>query len=447
MDKKEQAKKIVGTLSSNGFEAYWVGGSVRDLLLKKEPKDIDIVTNAKPEDIEKIFEHTHPIGKQFGVMLVGMEENTFEVATFRKESDYLDKRRPNKVEWTTAKQDVLRRDFTINGLLYNPLNTQVIDFVDGRRDLEQKIIRFIGEPEKRINEDPLRILRAVRLKNQLGFSFNKSTFDAIKKLAKEINHVAEERIGRELDLMLAGPNRAQAIEDLDRLGLLGIILPEIEELKGTPQPFEFHQEGDVFDHSLKALTTLDNDAPSFLAFATLFHDSGKPKVIKYPTSKEGRITTNGHAKVSANIAEHVLRRLKFPRTYIETVTWLISHHMSLKNLDELRPNKRELFLLDPRFPWLLELHRADALGAKPADLSLYLKDLKIYEQAKADHKKTLAEAKPLLVNGYDLQKELKIKAGPIIGELLELIRDKQLKDELSTKEEAIEFAKNNIDKI
>lgn len=446
MDKKSQAKKIVETLIQNDFEAYWVGGSVRDLLLKKEPKDIDIVTSAKPEDIERIFDHTHAIGKQFGVMLVGIGENTFEVATFRKESEYVDKRRPSQVEWTTAKQDVLRRDFTVNGLLFDPIEEKVIDFVNGRRDLEQKIIRFIGEPKERISEDPLRILRAVRLKNQLGFSFDKATFDAIKDLGEEINHVAKERIGNELDLMLGSDNRSKAIQDLDKLGLLAIILPEIDELKGTPQPQEFHQEGDVFDHSLKALSTLTPDAPSFLAFAVLFHDSGKPKVLKYPQNSNERITTYGHARVSANIAEQVLRRLKFSRTYLDTVTWLISHHMSLKNLDELRPNKRELFLLDPRFPWLLELHRADALGAKPADLSLYIKDMQLYEKVKEDHKKTIASAKPLLVNGFDLQRELKIAPGLVIGELLELIRDKQLRGEIQTKDEAITFAQEYLKK-
>lgn len=442
-DLRKKATQVVQMLKNNNFEAYFVGGAVRDILLGKKPKDIDIVTSATPDQIEGLFENVHPVGKQFGVMLVNSEGEVFEVATFREESGYEDKRRPDRVKWTTAKQDVLRRDFTVNGLLLDPLADKIIDFVEGERDLKIKVLKFIGNPKKRIAEDPLRILRAIRLKNQLGFYYDKETFDALKDLREEVKHVSSERIGHEIDLMLGNKNRVGVLEDLDKLDLMEIILPEVDNLKGTPQPNEFHQEGDVFDHAMQAVSTLENEAPSFLAFATLLHDVGKPKVLEYP-KENGRITTFEHAKVSSQIAQQILRRLKFPRTYIDTVCWMIEKHMSLKGIESMRPNKKELFLLDPRFPWLLELHKADALGAKPADLSLYAHNLNLYEAAKAEHEKAKIESKPVLINGYDLQRALKLDPSPKIGELLEEIRDQQLRGEITTKEEAIEFARKNI---
>ncbi len=439
----QKATQLVQTLQNNNFEAYFVGGAVRDILLGETPKDIDIVTSATPEQVEELFKNVHPVGKQFGVMLVSFKDEVFEVATFREETDYTDKRRPQNVKWTTAQQDVLRRDFTVNGLLFDPVADKIIDFVEGERDLKIKVLKFIGNPKERIAEDPLRILRAIRLKNQLGFYYDKATFDALKDLREEVRHVASERIGHEIDLMLGNKNRIGALEDLDKLDLMEIIFPEVDNLKGTPQPSEFHQEGDVFDHAMSAVGALNDDAPSFLAFATLLHDVGKPEVLNYPKG-DGRITTFEHAKVSSQIAQKILRRLKFPRTYIETVCWMIERHMSLIGIESMRPNKKELFLLDPRFPWLLELHRADALGAKPADLSLYEHNLKLYEKAKAQHQKTKQELQPLLVDGYDLQRALKLDPSPKIGELLEEIRDKQLQGEITSKEEAIEFAKNSM---
>lgn len=440
---RQKATKIVKILQDNNFETYFVGGAVRDILVNKAPKDIDIVTSATPEQIEELFENVYPVGKQFGVMLVNFEDEVFEVATFREESGYQDKRRPDKIKWTTAQQDVLRRDFTVNGLLLDPVKDKIIDFIDGERDLGIKVLKFIGNPKERIAEDPLRILRAIRLKNQLGFYYDKETFDALKDLREEVKHVSSERIGHEIDLMLGSKSRVGALEDLDKLDLMEIILPEVDNLKGTPQPNEFHKEGDVFDHAMSAVAALDGDAPSFLAFATLLHDVGKPKVLEYP-KQHGRITTFEHAKVSSQIAEQILRRLKFPRTYIDTVCWMIEKHMSLKGIESMRPNKKELFLLDPRFPWLLELHKADALGAKPADLSLYIHNLNLYEAAKAEHEKAKKESKPILLNGYDLQRALKLDPSPKIGELLEEIRDKQLRGEIASKEEAIEFARRII---
>ncbi|MCA9388454.1 CCA tRNA nucleotidyltransferase [Candidatus Berkelbacteria bacterium] len=447
MNKQQRATEIVRTLQKNGFQAFFVGGSVRDLLLKRRPKDFDIATSAKPDEVGLIFNNFHEVGKQFGVLLLDFPEGNFEVATFRAEDTYSDKRRPDKVVWANAKDDVLRRDFTINGLLYDPVNKQTFDYVQGQRDIEVKVIRFIGDPLRRITEDPVRMLRAIRFKNQLNFQYDKDSYGAIRKLGSEINHVAKERVGQELQLMMADSNRLQCIKDLDRLGLLKIILPEVDLLKGVPQPEQFHQEGDVFDHSLKALGALNKDAPAFLAWATLLHDVAKAELVTLPANQHGRIKTEGHASRSAQIAKQILNRLRYPKIEVESAAWMIAHHMSLKDIDNLRPSKREAYVLDPRFPWLLELHHADAAGAIPQDLSLYNEALKTYQKMKVDHEYEKKHSLKPLLNGYDITRELQIDPSPIVGTLLEQIRDKQLKHELTTKAEAIAWAKQQPAKI
>lgn len=443
MQINEHAKSVIQTLRASGYEAYLVGGCVRDLLLHREPKDYDIVTSALPDQVTALFPDHFVAGQQFGVVGVQVGGEVFEVATYRAESEYTDRRRPDAVTWTDAKGDVERRDFTVNGLLYDPIDDRVIDYVSGVRDLEIAIIRFIGNPVQRVIEDPLRILRAVRLKNALGFQYDKATFDALRDHATELEHVAAERIGDELTRMLANAERHQAISDLDRLGILRIVLPEIEACKGTPQPREFHHEGDVYDHTLRAVGVLRADAPAFLAWATLFHDSGKPETLTYPT-EHGRITSRKHSDRSAELAVQALRRLRRPRAEIATVDWLIRHHMQLKDIEAMRPSRREAYVLDPRFPWLLELHRADAEGTKPKDLSLYAHNLKLYERMRAHHEQTSAARPPLLVDGHDLQAELGLEPGQQIGALLEEIRDAQLHGAIKTREEALAFARQRL---
>ena len=258
-------------------------------------------------------------------------------------------------------------------------------------------------------------------------------------------HVAPERIRDELTGCLAGPWRVSALRDLDELGLLAVILPEVAVLRGTPQPRQYHREGDVFEHSLRAVATLPADAPLFIVWATLLHDSGKPETLQFMTKDgERRITTPDHARVSARIAETVLRRLRLPKTEIETVVWLISHHMSLKRIEEMRPARREAYVLDPRFPWLLELHRADASGTEPRDLSLYAHDLKLYERMRHMYGTAVSTTPPLLIDGHELQEALGLEPSQKIGELLEAIRDAQLAGELQTRAQAIQFAKRQL---
>lgn len=445
MSKKDRAAHIVQKLHEANFEAYWVGGCVRDTLLGRIPKDYDIVTDASPDDIKLLFPEHHAAGAVFGVIVVHYPEATYDVATYRTESGYSDRRRPDHVAWATSQQDVTRRDFTVNGLLYNPETEQVVDYVDGQRDLKLKLIRFIGDPAQRVEEDPVRMLRALRLKHELNFQLDKPSFDAIAQHAELIRHVSGERIRQELNRLLLTPTRAEGLHDLDQTGLLAIILPELEALKGTPQPQEYHQEGDVFDHTLRAVTSLGDHVPVFLVWAVLLHDVGKPETLAYADEhRMPRITTYHHAEHSAALAERIFRRLRFSRNEIETMTWMIAHHMSLLRIEEMRPARREAYVLDPRFPWLLELHRADAAGTIPRDLSLYAHDLKLYERMKAEHERQKHTQPPLLLDGHGLQRALKLEPGPKIGKLLEEIRNAQLHGQIQTKQEAIGLAKRLI---
>lgn len=441
MSTAHDAAGIVTQLRSAGYEAYWVGGCVRDLLLRRTPKDFDVATNATPEQIEQLFPNNHPVGKAFGVILVTTPSGTVEVATYRSEEGYSDNRRPDQVRWTTAKGDVARRDFTVNGLLYDPVSQEVVDYVDGQRDLALGLIRAIGDPATRFAEDPLRLLRAIRLKNALGFQYDQATYQALRASAALIRHISSERIGDELSRMLGHASRVAAVRDLDQVGLLELLLPEVAATKGTPQPREFHQEGDVFEHLLRSLAAVPADGPSFLAWAALLHDVAKPQVLRYPApGTSGRITTYGHAKQSAAVARRILTRLRQPATEIEVVTWLIAHHMSLAHIEQLRPAKQEQFVLDPRFPWLLELHHADAAGALPVDLSMYTKNVALYKRMKAAHERQIATTPPRLLTGYDLI-ALGIPAGERIAQLLESVRNAQLEGRITTKHDALEYVK------
>ena len=442
MATRHDAEAVVFQLRNNNYEAYWVGGCVRDMLLGREPKDFDIVTNALPDEVLSIFPNHYLTGKKFGVVTVRVGDSVFEVATYRSEQSYSDHRRPDKITWSTAKEDVLRRDFTINGLLYDPISHKVTDYVDGERDLSIGLIRCIGDPVARLSEDPLRVLRAIRLKNALNMQYDQETYRALATAAKDIQHVAMERVGDELTKMLKDSSRLIAIQDLDQLGLLRQILPEVEATKGTPQPKAYHQEGDVFQHLLRSVGALPKQAPSFLVWATLLHDVAKPQTVRYPSSNTGRITTYGHAKQSAAVASRILSRMRRSREEIEVVVWLIAHHMSLANIEQLRPVKQERFVLDPRFPWLLELHHADAAGAVPVDLSLYQEDLKLYRRMKQEHERQTSLVVQVLVNGHDLVEELGMVPGPEIGKMLDNIRDAQLGGQVSTKLEALTFARS-----
>jgi len=239
--------KIVKTLRKAGYDAFWAGGCVRDILLMREPKDYDIVTNAKPDVIEDLLEHTIPIGKEFGVILAIVNGHHFEIATFRSDSGYSDGRRPDAVTFSHPEEDAKRRDFTINGLFYDPIKKQILDFVDGKRDIKDRLIRFIGDPHERILEDHLRIVRAIRFKTTLDFQYHPETYRAIKKHAALAAKVSSERLRDEFDKIMLDDNPVEGWEDMEDTGVLGYVMPELLELKGVAQPVEFHHEGDVWD--------------------------------------------------------------------------------------------------------------------------------------------------------------------------------------------------------
>ncbi len=437
--------EIIKILKDAGHEAYWAGGCVRDMLLGIEPKDFDIVTSAKPDEIEEILEHTIPIGKKFGVILAIQNDKTFEIATFRSDSGYSDGRRPDAVEFTSAKEDAMRRDFTINAMFYDPIEDRIIDYVDGQSDLRDRLIKFIGTPEERIKEDHLRILRAVRFKNSYEMQYHPQTYEAIHKNVHLVKDICADRVRDELNKMIIGKNAGQSFEELFEIGALEHIIPELCHLKGLAQPLEFHQEGDVWDHSIKALDSLtDEEAdphplpekpPSLaLKWAVLLHDIGKYDTF---SDDKGRIKYEGHAELGADIAKKILKRLKFPTRIIQRVHWLISHHMMVVPLFEMSDARRRHWFLHPGFEELLEVYRADAMGIEPVDLSAWeeLKKLYLHEIA------TLKLMPKTLITGNEIMKLLKLEPGKKIGEILEEVREKQLGGELETKKDAKNYVK------
>jgi poly(A) polymerase len=424
-------------LQENGFTAYFAGGYVRDLLLGIESKDIDIVTSARPEQVEKLFKKTLPIGKKFGIIIVVDGDDTFEVATFRKESDYTDNRRPGRIEFSEPEEDAKRRDFTVNGLFYDPIKKKVIDHVGGQEDIKKKTIRFIGDADERIAEDHLRLVRAIRLKIELEFQYSPETFNAVRANSSKIKDVSAERVRDELIKIMKYKNRHTALVELSESGLLAHVIPEIERLKGVPQPIEYHHEGDVFTHTYLALKSLGEEASSHLGFAVLLHDIGKPPTL---THIKGKIVFHNHAQKSAEMAKAILGRLKFPRFEIMDICWLIENHMKIGQIDKMRPSKRLDFVLDPKFTDLIALARADASGTYPVSLEFTEKleqDVKVALEFKS---KTENLKKLSLIDGDDLVK-LGLEPSAKFKEILEDIEDRKVDSAISSKEQAIAYVK------
>ena len=429
MSKKESALQIIRTLRKEGCQAYFVGGCVRDLLLKKNPKDFDIATDAVPKRVASLFPKTVPVGAQFGVMLVIEGGESFEVATFRADKGYRDGRHPVGVRFTDAKEDALRRDFTVNGLFFDPLTRQVMDWVEGKKDLKKRIIRAIGDPKKRFMEDKLRMLRAVRFASVLGFKIEPKTFSAVKKLAKNIREVSQERVRDELVKMFTGPHPALALELLDKSGLLPEVLPEVEKMKGVQQPRAFHPEGDVFVHTKLLMKQLQN-APPVLAFGCLLHDVGKPATYR----RSDRIRFNGHDRVGARITEKVLERLRFSNELKDQIVACVEGHMRFKDVRSMRESTLKKFMQRQTFETELEQHRIDCL-ASHGDLAnwRFLKK-KARQFTKEDIKpKPLINGKDLLALGYT--------EGPLIGKILRAAEEAQLERKIVTKDEALAWVK------
>jgi poly(A) polymerase len=433
---KAHATKIVQQLHAAGFAAFWVGGCVRDFLLGREPQDFDIATDAKPEQVEKLFRKTIPVGKKFGVIIVVQNGIQFQVATFRAEADYQDGRRPEKIVFADAQADASRRDFTVNGLFYDPISKKTHDWVGGEKDLRAKIIRTIGKPEERFGEDHLRLLRAIRFAAQLDFEIEPETFSAIQKLAPKIKLISAERIRDELLKLFRPPHAARGLVLLRDSGLLENILPELFATIDCEQSPDFHPEGSVFNHICLMLNKLPADAQETLPWAVLLHDIAKP-VTAEKDLQTGSIHFYGHEKVGAEMAENILRRLKFPKKQTEEIVVCVKNHMQFKDVKQMRKSNLRRLLLRETFPLELELHKLDCLGSH-GDLEFY--DFLV---AQNEELKKQPEILPPLLTGKDLI-ALGMKPGKELGALLHEIREKQLADELKTPRAAKMWVKKKM---
>jgi len=457
---EKDAKSIVKLLRDSGFEAYFAGGYVRDKVLGVAPHDIDIASNATPDEIEKLFDKTIAVGKAFGVERVILDNNpkrVYEVATFRLEGPYSDKRRPDWVKFTSAEKDAQRRDFTINALFYDPISQEIIDYVGGLEDLEKKKLRFVGKAQDRVDEDHLRIMRAVRFKNKYQLEMDAAAEAAVKYNADLIKKVSAERIQEEFNKILLDKNRAKALGDLGSFGILGKILPEVESMKGVTQPVEFHKEGDVWEHTIKSLGSLPPDASLEVSLAVIFHDLGKPQTWQ---EAPDRIRFSEHDSLGAEMAGKILRRLKYPNDVIEKVIWLVKNHMFFMNFVEMRVAKQRRMMAYPEseipdkketwFPELLLVHQADMDGtvSTPEIERISNNNLRKIKKIWKDEQERPKEEKiPAIIDGKTIMKEFNLKPGPEIGRLKDLAQDAFLEGTIKTKEEAIKFLKNEVGEL
>jgi poly(A) polymerase len=429
------ALQIARQLKSSGYKAYFVGGCVRDYLLGINSKDIDIATDARPYEIQKMFPFTIPVGKKFGVIIVVKGKKQYEVATFRKDDVYLDGRHPSGVHFSNEKEDVLRRDFTINGLLYDPFRNRIIDYIGGQEDLKNRIIRTIGEPESRFHEDKLRLLRGVRFAARFGFAIQDRTFSAMKKMAHQINECSAERIRDELIRIFTGKHPAQGLELLDNTSLLHHILPEVESLKHVEQPPDYHPEGDVFTHTSLMLANMKDTPSRELAFAVLLHDIGKPLTFKV----EDRIRFNSHEKVGVEVAEKILTRLKFSNEEKERILDLIGNHMKFMYVKKMRVSKLKRFLRKPFFQEHLELHRLDCISSH-GGLDNYT--FCVQKCAEFSEEETQLRPKPLVTGNTLIH--MGLTPGPVFRKILTAVEDLQLEGRITTEKEAVEYIRNTF---
>ncbi|HWY58273.1 MAG TPA: CCA tRNA nucleotidyltransferase [Terriglobales bacterium] len=450
---REFAISIIRTLRERGHRAYMVGGCVRDLLLGREPADYDIATDATPEQVMRIFPETYAVGAQFGVVLVPSPEadvaeickdpacyisakaNVVEVATFRSDIGYSDGRHPDQVRFSKdPREDVERRDFTINGLLLDPVTNEVLDFVGGRKDLEARIIRTIGDPGRRFGEDKLRMLRAVRFAARFHYEIEPKTFEAIQKLASQIHQVSRERVRDELSKMLTEGHARQAFLLLDQTGLLHEVLPEIEAMKGVEQPPQFHPEGDVFVHTLLLLEKLPHPCPITLAWGALLHDVGKPPTFRVAPD---RIRFDGHVDVGVKMAEEICERLRFSNDDTRQILALVDNHMRFAHVQQMKESTFKKFVRMPRFDEHLQLHRMDCLSSH-GDLASYnftREKMAAMPQA-AMRPAPLITGDDLIASGYP--------TGPLFKKILSAVEDGQLEGRLRSKDEAMAFVESEF---
>lgn len=422
-------------LRERGYEAYLVGGCVRDRLLGNTPKDYDVSTSATPQQILSYFPDSETVGAHFGVVLVRRPGGIHvEVATFRSEGAYADGRHPDQVRFETdLALDAQRRDFTINGLMEDPISGHILDFVNGQADLANKVIRAIGNPERRFADDHLRMLRAIRFAARFEFIIEPETASAIQRLASSICKISAERIRDEVVRILTEGHARRGFELLDETGLLIHILPEIKALQGVRQPPEFHPEGDVWTHVLLMLEQLHNPTPT-LALGALLHDVGKPATFRVAE----RIRFDGHAEVGAQMAQNRLCQLRFSNDDVDQVTALVANHMRFKDVQQMRPSTLKRFLRLPKFEEHLELHRLDCLASNGYTDTYEYVHAKLNELSQEEIRpRRLITGRDLLDAGY--------KSGPALGQALDAVETAQLEGAIHSRDEALAWARSVLD--
>ncbi|MXZ48064.1 MAG: CCA tRNA nucleotidyltransferase [Candidatus Dadabacteria bacterium] len=431
------ALEVVKTLGEKGYEAFFVGGCVRDALLGVECDEIDIATSATPEHVQQAFSKTVAVGKSFGVVLVIKGDMKFEVATFRRESSYGDGRHPEHVDYTkSAEEDVRRRDFTINGMLYDPVSAELYDYVGGIGDLERRLVRTIGDSEERFGEDRLRMIRAVRFASCLDFELDQAALSSIRSEAAAISVVSGERIREELVKILTRRNPGNGLKLLSSSGLLEHFLPEVECMHGVRQPPQFHPEGDVFEHTCLVMNMLYGNTDGLysdeLAVGALLHDVGKPPTY----SESDRIRFNGHDRVGAKMSEGICRRLRFSKKQIKRISELILEHLKFKDVFNMRESTLKRFLSLPYFEEHMQMHLADCMASHgQTDAYNFIRE-KMEEYGREEIKP------PPLLSGQDLI-DLGYSPGPVFSEILGKVEELQLENRLVSKEEALGFVLKN----
>jgi poly(A) polymerase len=432
MTEREFAIDVVRRLQGAGYQALWAGGCVRDELLAMLPKDYDVATDARPEQVQQVFHRTIAVGASFGVIEVlgPRQDGDFlkvEVATFRSDVSYSDGRHPDAVVFASAREDALRRDFTINGMFFDPLKEELIDYVGGRADLEARLLRAIGAAQERFQEDKLRLLRAVRIAARFELAIEPATETAIKAMAAALPVVSAERIANELRRLLVHPQRARALRLLLDLGLLKAILPEAVPMKGLPQGPPAAPTGDLWDHVMTVLDLL-GPAPTFpLALAALLHDVGKPRVVGRTPD---RYTFYYHEHVGARLTNEICMRFKLSNEERERAVWLVEKHQFLCEVRQMRTSKVKTMLNHPGIQELLALHRADALASGRS-----IDHVDYCEFLLKDWTQDDLNPAPLLT-GHDLA-QLGLKPGPLFKELLDAVREAQLDGTIKTKQQAL----------
>lgn len=425
----EVALEVVQLLQSSGYESYYAGGAVRDQLLGEVPDDYDIASSATPDEILEIFPHGNTVGKHFGVILVKRDGYSFEIATFRVDGDYRDGRRPEGVTFSTAAEDAKRRDLTINGMFYDPVAEVVKDFVGGAEDLGKKVIRAIGEPSQRFEEDALRLLRTVRFSCRTGFAIEPVTAQALRKCAPLLGQISVERIQEEFSKIITSPCRAEGLELLMQTGLMRYIIPQVYDLIGCEQPPQFHPEGDVYTHTRIALSLLPEEASLSLCLSVLLHDIGKPPTYSYDERAQ-RIRFNGHDQVGSDMAREILTRLKYSNTIINEVCVIVSHHMQFMNVQQMRTAKVKRFLARETIELEMELHRVDCASSNG------FTDNYDFLRAKQEEFANEPIIPAPLITGHDLI-ERGMRPGPEFKRILEEVQTEQLEGKIKTRKEAL----------